>query len=271
MIALKNAISTPHGMMRILRKITGSEAMARGFIASALGVLLVACSACGGGGGDGSSAAAPAGPTTTTQNKAVTIDAEGDSLIWGYAGTAADGSYIQSQNAPPAILQALLQSSTGAQVTVQNNAVVGARISQSIAGSFPYTEPFQNRISRNSAAQIVLADYAINDSYKGSLTQYMSDLTWWIDAVRAAGKIPVLEEPNPVCSTTYPDVGQFRSAMVSVAQSKNVPVIQQWDYILSLPNWQSMLRDCVHPTDELYKIKAQREADALAPLVKSLL
>ncbi|MEI7296585.1 SGNH/GDSL hydrolase family protein [Paraburkholderia tropica] len=242
-------------------------AMARGIIASVLGMFVVACSGCGGGGSGTSS------PVVAQQAalKPVIIDAEGDSLIWGYDGTASNGQYIQSPDNPPAIMQAALQDQLGGQITVQNNAIPGARVSQSIAGSSPYTVPFQTRIAQDQSAQIVLADYAINDSYDGSLTQYVSDLTWWVGAVRAAGKIPVLEEPNPVCSATYPNVAQFRAAMVSVAQSQNVPLIQQWDYILSLPNWQSMLQsDCVHPTDALYKLKAQREAVALEPLVKSM-
>lgn len=243
--------------------------MARGLIASALGVLLVACSACGGGGGDGANTAAPAASTTTTQTKAVTIDAEGDSLIWGYAGTASDGSYIQSPNAPPVILQASLQSSMGTQVTVQNNAIHGARLSQSIAGSAPYSVPFATRISK-SAAQIVIADFGANESNDASVSQYESDLHWWISTIRQVGKIPVLEEPNPMCPASAPNLGAFRDAMVRVANQENVILIQQWDYILSMPNWQKMLRDCVHPTDELYKIKAQREATTLAPIVKQV-
>jgi lysophospholipase L1-like esterase len=55
-----------------------------------------------------------------------------------------------------------------------------------------------------------------------------------------------------------------------VATQMNVPLVTQFDYIQSLPNWQSMLTDGVHPGDQLYAIKAQREYDVIAPLVKSL-
>jgi acyl-CoA thioesterase I len=169
------------------------------------------------------------------------------------------------------VLQTLLSEQLGGSISVQNNAVPGARVSQSIAGSTPYSLPFQTRLAQDPTAQIVFSDYAVNDSYDGSVDQYTSDLTYWVGLVRAAGKIPVLEEPNPVCSSTYPNVGEFVTAMDSVAQSQNVPLIQQYQYILSLPNWQSMLQsDCVHPTDALYELKAQREAAILAPLVKSL-
>jgi hypothetical protein len=255
-------------------------------LAALLGALVLV--GCGGGGGGGGSpntanqqqpapaasaptpASAPApGPAPAPQPKPVTIDAEGDSLIFGYK--VVNGVASQSPNNPPDVLQALLRAQLGDGVTVQNNAITGAAAFQSISGIGHYTQPFYQRLAVDDAAQIVLADYAVNDSVERSTTAYQADLTVWVNTVRAAGKTPVLEEPNPTCDAGHPNVGTYVQTMRYVAQTMNVLLIEQYDYVLSLPNWQTMLSaDCVHPGDQLYSMKAQREYDALMPLVKSM-
>lgn len=264
-----------------------NETLFKRVAAALLTVLVVACgggsdsgttvsgngaAASGGGGssgaGNGTAGSAPASAPAPTA-KAVAIDAEGDSLIWGYSGTDAAGNFIQSPNNPPAVMQSALQAQFGAGVTVQNNAITGSQVAQSLNGTSPYTVPFATRLA-TSQAKIVLADYAANDSVAASIDSYKADLATWIADVRAAGKVPVLEEPNPMCSSEFANLGAFRDAMVSVAQSQNVLLITQYDYIASLPNWQSMLLDCIHPDDDLYRIKGEREAAQLASLVHSL-
>lgn len=93
----------------------------------------------------------------------------------------------------------------------------------------------------------------------------------WIAVVRQTGRTPILEEPNPVCNPIYTNLPAFVNIMRQIAQQQGVTLIQQYDYIASLPNWQSMLVDCIHPNDALYKIKGDREAAVLAPIVKSIL
>jgi hypothetical protein len=168
------------------------------------------------------------------------------------------------------ILQSLLRAQLGSGITVQNNGMVGGAAFQSVGGIGHYTMTLAQRLATNPA-QIVLANYAINDSVERTTTSYLNDLTSWVNTVRAAGKVAVLEEPNPTCSTTHTNVGAYVQIMRYVAQTMDVPLIQQYDYILSLPNWESMMSaDCVHPTDALYAIKAQREYEALEPVVKSM-
>ncbi|KLU27800.1 hypothetical protein EOS_02475 [Caballeronia mineralivorans PML1(12)] len=87
---------------------------------------------------------------------------------------------------------------------------------------------------------------------------------------KAAGKIPVLEEPNPMCAPAVVNMPAYKGPMAKLAAQRGVLLIKQYDYILSLPNWQSMLFDCIHPTAAMYAIKAQREADQISALVKSL-
>ncbi|MBU9316521.1 SGNH/GDSL hydrolase family protein [Burkholderia multivorans] len=232
-------------------------------IAMAAGILLVCTlAACGGGGG---------GEPPTAQQQAappkprpVLIDAQGDSTTLGAerVGTA----YRQAPDNEPATVQAILQSKLGPTVTVENHGVSGSLISQRLNGTAPYTAPYVP-----GPAQIVVANWALNEAFNPNIEtpdQFRQYLVQFVNDVRAAGKIVVLEEPNP--STQTMSLGPYVAAIDSVAIQLNVPVIKQYDYILSLPNWQSMLSDGTHPTNELYKIKAQRQADVLEPIVRSL-
>ncbi|MBW9102963.1 SGNH/GDSL hydrolase family protein [Paraburkholderia phenoliruptrix] len=235
----------------------------KGAVCSLLGVFVIACTGCGGGGSDG--------PTPAAQVKKVApvaIDMEGDSLIWGYTGMN-NGVPVQSTNSPPKVVQTILQEKFGPTVTTLNNAVNGTTVANSLYGQ-GYPAPFPNRVG-SIPAQIILSDYATNDSVQLSLADYTAALIQWVQNVKSAGKLPVLEEPNPSCAAKHASLGQYRDAMVSVAHQQGVPLITQYDYILSLPDWQSMLQpDCTHPTDALYLIKAKREAEQLAPIVQSL-
>ena len=235
-----------------------------------LGVVLSAMlCACGGGGGDSN----PAPVTQPSAPKVATIDAEGGSAMWGFVDDPAADGNVQSHNAPPFVLQATLRAQINPTIVVQNNAAPGttADLSHSLAGASPYPGTFQSLLAQNTAAQIVLTNAALADSNTTTVDQYTANLVNWIAAVRAAGKTPVLEEPNPVCSTGYPNLAAFRAAMVSVAQSQNVLLIQQYDYILSLPSWKTMMQtDCTYPGDALYQIIGQREAQQLTSLIKSL-
>ncbi|WP_454825896.1 SGNH/GDSL hydrolase family protein [Paraburkholderia xenovorans] len=238
--------------------------------------LCLGVAACGGGGGStntgtNSNAAQPPAQITSTPVPSVIIDAEGDSLIWGLE--TINGTQIQTPNSAPVVLQADLQSQLGAQISVRvdNRAMPGATTEDSLYAVMPYyAQTFSARIA-SAPGQIVLADYAVNDSRVRTTDEYDTDLTQWVANIRAAGKTPVLEEPNPVCAPDVPNLDAYVSIMRTVAQTQNVMLIEQYDYIRSLPNWQSMLTDCIHPNDALYAIKAQREAWALAPVVLSLI
>lgn len=246
--------------------------MAKGVYASLLGMFVMACSGCGGGGGGSSpSSAAVATPASTLPRpKPVVIDAEGDSTMLGTEEV--NGKYIQTANSAPADLQAILQKQYGTSITVENHGSGGSNIGDRINGTAPwYATPLVNALSTD-AAQIVIGNWALNDSgpqNSESVAQYQAYLTDFVNQVRAAGKIPVLEEPNPMTAVT--PLADYVSAMDATAAAMNVPLIQQYQYILSIPNWQSMMSaDGAHPLDALYLIKAQREAAVIGPLVASL-
>ncbi|ASW00127.1 SGNH/GDSL hydrolase family protein [Paraburkholderia aromaticivorans] len=236
--------------------------MAKGLCVSVLGMLVMACSGSGGGGGGSTP---PVAQTTQSVPKTVVIDAEGDSTFYGTQ--VINGVVSRTANNPPALLQGML----GANVTVINSAAGGATVLDALNGLAPrYTTPLASRLATNNSA-LVLSNFEINDSLRLSQDDYRAGLLSWITRVRNMGKLPVLEEPNPVCSPTYPNVEAYLSVLRDVAAQQGVTLIAQYDYIKSLPNWQAMLTDCVHPYDSLYQIKTQREYAMLQPIVAKLL
>lgn len=176
-----------------------------------------------------------------------------------------DGAQCQYAVAPPAVLQRLLQATLGPTVTVQNNGVGGSILNGQLNGG--HFLPLATRLA-TSPAGIVLENSGLNEG-RATRAQLRIDLNDWVDTVRAFGKIPVIEEPNP---SSYPNpvLDEIVAIIDDVAAQRNVVLIKQYDYIKSLPNYQAMLPDGIHPTPELYAIKAQREYDVLLPIVRSL-
>ncbi|MCA8389266.1 SGNH/GDSL hydrolase family protein [Burkholderia multivorans] len=228
-------------------------------------VLACTIAACGGGGdGQPTVLQQKSPPVTTNTPRAIIIDEQGDSTMLG-AEKIGDG-YRQAPDNEPATVQAILRTRLGPQISVHNNGVSGALISQRLNGTAPYNAPYAP-----GDAQIVVGNWALNEAFNPNIEtpeQFRQFLVQFVNEVRAAGKIAILEEPNP--STETMSLGSYVAAIDSVAIEMNVPLVKQYDYILSLPNWQSMLSDGTHPTNELYKIKAQRQADVLEPIVRSL-
>jgi lysophospholipase L1-like esterase len=119
-----------------------------------------------------------------------------------------------------------------------------------------------------SRARIVIENFGINDAYLPA-EEYRGNLRQFVDAVRASGKLPVLEEPNPVC-VGHESLDGLVGILNEVAREKSVPLVKQYEAIKALPGWQAMLTDCVHPGDALYAFKAAREAEVLAQVIRTL-
>lgn len=256
------------GIITIFKSKKLREKMARGVIASFFGMFVMACSGCGGGGGGSSPAPQAAAQPVVKQ---IIIDAEGDSTMLGTEQV--NGQYVQTANSAPAVLQSLLQKQFGPNVTVENRGSGGSTIADRMNGTPNwYAQPFSTSV-KSEPAQIVIGNWALNDSgpqHGESAQQYQSYLVDFVTQARAAGKIVVLEEPNPMTAVT--PLKDYIDALNNVAMQMNVPIIHQYQYILSLTNWQSLMSaDGAHPLDALYAIKAQREADVIAPIVASLM
>jgi lysophospholipase L1-like esterase len=209
-------------------------------------------------------------PAATTQaasrlQSAIVIDAEGDSTMFGLE--TVNGQFVQAATPPPVLVQARLRELFGPAVTVNAYGSPGANLRFELKGTDNYTTTLRERLAL-SRAQIVIENFGINDAYL-PVEEYRSNLREFVDTVRASGKLPVLEEPNPVC-TGHENLDQLVGVLNEVAREKAVPLVKQYDAIKALPNWQAMTPDCVHPGDALYAFKASREAELLAQVVRTL-
>jgi hypothetical protein len=248
------------------------------FVAALTSCALVAC---GGGGGSDSptQAAVQSAPTASTPSTPVVkpdpvfvrIDVYGDDAMMGITSNS-NGMVTITQQTEPAATQTLLQAQFADQITISNHAEGGTASSlvNMMNGVDGGGAPFADRI-KSSQAQIVLTNHAINDDLVQSLGPYTDGLIAWVLAVRKAGKIPVFEEPNPVCDGNHPYLENYVTTMQNVATAYNVPLVKQYDYIQSLPNWQSHLSGCLYPDEWMLSVKAQRQAAVLAPLVKAVI
>ncbi|MBR7998254.1 SGNH/GDSL hydrolase family protein [Burkholderia vietnamiensis] len=244
--------------------------------------LVCALSACGGGGdGGGNLAASPATPTTPVPApdptlKPVLIEMYGDSTTQGQDVLTESGTVTKASE--PLALQSLLQGRFGSSVTISNQGVSGTEASQLLNGTDTIHPSWINQMAV-SKAQIVTLNFALNDAFysivatpghdQESPSQFADDLTQMVEIARAAGKQVVLFEPNPVTEPIRsPILAQYVSAIQQVARSKNIPIAKDYESMLALPNWQSLLADTLHPTEPGYQQKASFEFPVLAPLVE---
>ncbi|WP_321968828.1 SGNH/GDSL hydrolase family protein [Paraburkholderia tropica] len=224
-------------------------------------------SACGGGGGGDAPAVAQASSAPNATPAPVVVDAEGDSTMYGNEYPNGATTPVRSASPAPEVAAQTLQSTYQLTVTVENNGSPGTTVAQNLAGHV--LAPLAARLATDSS-RIVIENFAINDCTVETVQQFHDDLTQWVNVVRSMGKIPVLEEPNPVTRAGFDALPSFVAMVNQVGTEQNVTVIQQYAYIQSLPSWQAMLTDGVHPNDALYAIKGQREAAILAPLINGL-
>jgi hypothetical protein len=198
----------------------------------------------------------------------VLIEVHGDDAMFGMTSMMG----FPTAQTEPNDSQAILRAQFGDGITLQNLATGGtsSTLVNEMAGLDGMGAPFAQRILA-SKANIVLDNHAINDDLVQSLAPYSDALVAWISAVRAAGKTPILEEPNPVCDGNHPYLDNYVSVMDSVAAQYNVPVVPQYQQILALPNWCSHFTAGFYPDAYIQALKAQNQATALAPLVQSLI
>jgi acyl-CoA thioesterase-1 len=234
-------------------------------VAMSLGCTVASLTACGGGGG-GSSATpvqvAPVPASAPATQTPVSIYMEGDSTMFG-AGTLQDGS-IPNPNAPQEV-----QIDLGSSVSVVNEGHSGQTLVAMLNGWGTYTQTYASHLA-SIPAQVVDENFAINDAAEYAPFIFQQALVDFVNITRAAGKIPVLEEPNPICGPYSDQLAALVGIIDSVGIEMNVPVIKQYAAILAIPNWQSDMQECVHPVT-LYKMKGDAEAAVLGPIANQLL
>jgi hypothetical protein len=217
-------------------------------------------------------ASAPAAPVPAS-TPVVKIEVYGDDQMAGFALNQYGFPSVVSPNEPAALQSLLQQRFNDTGITVTNRATGGTSSSlyNELRGMDGNGDPFAGRI-KLSAASIVIESHTINDALGGeTVADYRQYLADWVVAVRAAGKTPVLEESGPVCDSDHPQLAAYVQAMDDAAVAYDVPIIKQYAYISALPDWQSHMASCLVPDAYLDNIKAQREADVIGTLVKTLI
>jgi hypothetical protein len=170
-------------------------------------------------------------------------------------------------------LQMLLQSefnNTG--ITLGNNARGGTASSlmNMLDGMDGSGAPF-TAILAEIPAPIVIDNHAVNDALGGeTLSDYSGYLVQFITDVRAAGKIPVLEEPGPVCDGNHPQLPQYVAAMDAVALQYGVALIKQYAYISGVAGWCGHMAQGFYPDAYIDQLKAKQEQAVIAPLVQAI-
>jgi lysophospholipase L1-like esterase len=215
--------------------------------------------------------AATPGPRTQ-----VLIEAYGDSTTLGI--TCSDGHCgPQAQNAVT-YLQDELQAHHGGQVRVTNYGVGNTMAMQLRDGTGnrragpTASLPWQERLAA-SPAQIVLINYGINEVMQNQTPeQFYTAETALVKTARALGKQPVLQTANPMPDNRLNARLATMVAMTRrVATEQQVPLVDQFAYISSLPDWKTLMSDGAHPKPGLYRLKAEQDFQVVEPLVRRLL
>jgi acyl-CoA thioesterase-1 len=248
-----------------IKSKTTRETMARGLIASFFGMFAMACSGCGGGGGG-----SPA-PAVASTPRAILIEAYGDSTMKGY--TYVNGVAQIAAQPAPAILEFGLQANYGDTITVANHGVNGSTAANLLNGdgvNLPWTQQMAQ-----SQANLVYFNFGINDSRpesNESVAQYQQNLESLVKIAQAAGKMVILETPNPSGDPDTAALPSYVTAMRTVQAEFNLTLVDEYTYMLGL-NWQSLMSDALltHPTQYGYEVKGQYELPVFGPIIESML
>jgi acyl-CoA thioesterase I len=272
--AIPHAIShaTPHATPHATRQAIRRAAWSRVLGATWLGIAAMSADAASHATHAAAGASAHAAATPAS-DRTIIIDAQGDSTMWGYQTSDDFKKSWQTPNNPPALLQAALRARFGPHVIVQNNGVPGATLVDREKGVNGYGQPYA-QFAATSPAHIVIVNFALNDAdnhVKEPPAAFRAHLMRFIEQSQGAGRIVVLEEPNPVdyaVNTTI--VPRYVAVVDEMAKHYRLALIRQYGYIGAMHDWRSLLIDGVHPTDALYRLKAERQREVVEPIVAKL-
>lgn len=200
------------------------------------------------------------------------IEAWGGSSTKGVLAVRENGRLrnIVSEHNEIAVLNQLLQAKYGSGVQVINRGAPSAQAIELLNGRYKYEHnpPWQEAI-KGSSARLILLNFATNDArhyhfhdiekpYQVSPQRYSEVMTALIDSARANGKAVVLQEPHPLCGRAEKwDVAPYAARLDAVARAEKVPLVSQYQRIQQMPDWRAMMSpDCIHPSEQLYRIKA---------------
>jgi len=244
-------------------------------VAALLALLSVRC-AVGAGAATEAAQTAQAEQAANAAPREIAIEAYGDSTTLGISCSEGHCG-PQPQNAV-AYLQDELQMHHGKRVHVVNYGVGGTTAAQLRDGTGNRRAgptaglPWRARLAA-SPAQIVLINYGINEVMQNQTPeQFYAAQTALVETARALGKEPVLETSNPMPDNRLNARLATMAAMTRrVAAEQRVPLVDQFAYISSLPDWKTLMSDGAHPKPGLYRLKAEQDFQVVEPLVRRLL
>src|SRR3569833_2257678 len=206
------------------------------------------------------SASATAVTTVSASTAPQVIEYYGDSTIWGYGS----GTGVRVATPAPAAFAAALPASGN--YDVRNEGVNGSTACKLLNGA-DTRHPAWSQQMANSAASIVIMNFAINDEWQDDLTTYKSCLTQLARQAKSYGKKVIFETPNPTRDSGPYGLDVYVNAMKSVAVQERLPVIDLYQYLTNYLNGQSPLSICpdgLHPTDAVYVMKGKYAASAFS-------
>lgn len=209
------------------------------------------------------------------------IAAYGDSTTAGVISSG--GRNIITKSNEMHYLHQMLKDKYGDDVQVKNHGVPGAQAAQLLFShnNMPQTA-WAERIAKSNANMILL-NYAINDAriyffkdkkaHQESPEEYKRIMTELVKVAKANNKLVVLQEPNPICGRAEKwNVWPYVYQLNEVAKEQQVPIVKQFSVIKENRMWQkAMSPDCIHPSEMLYKQKAQRTFNVLSANFDSVL
>lgn len=116
-----------------------------------------------------------------------------------------------------------------------------------------------------SKATHVIINHGINDALQQN-PNYKSCIQALVRTAKAKGKKVILETPNPI---TTGEIAPLVQIMKDVATQEQVPVIDQYQYLMTYLNGQPITTICpdgTHPSDQVYVLKGQYAAKKYAEL-----
>ena len=168
-------------------------------------------------------------------------------------------------------LSDFLQKKYGKSITIINKGQPSAQAVELLNGTYKYkNNGLWADEMKKSKARLIILNFATNDArhyhfkdakpdYMLSPDQYEKVMTELITIARNNGKQVVLQEPHPLCGKAETwNVSPYSTRLDAIAKTLSVPLVKQYQRIQEMPGWQSMMSpDCIHPSGELYKIKAE--------------
>lgn len=254
-------------------------------------VVLLVCiclAACGRQANPESSAQSSKGDVKTAASTLSGESPEGRFLIEEYGDSVTAGEYQSGDHAAEAgrsgsiLLQNALNQALGKDlVTVTNEGVHDSEASDLLNGT-DGKHPAWQSLMKNSSAKIVTLNFAASDAYylvhpmagKESETpqRYREVMEKLVAIAKASGKEVVLYAPIPSCDADRGDsVKYYATQLDDLSQKSSIPMVGMYWGTLKMHDWQSMLRDCVHPRQNLYQLRADKAYSVVLPLVKSKL